>query len=179
MLALAPNDIEIEDCASAVGNRTEIVHERPVWDWTDRALDNIAHHANFGGFLEPHQNVSAGLCAREQIALEEAGPIRCSRSVRHDRPDYDFTRELELQICEVEDGATLECIVHSQAGAGRVRFTCTRQGTRALLRAEGVSGPGPNVSVRGGASGKVSWPDAARELSIELSSANATQRINR
>jgi hypothetical protein len=49
-----------------------------------------------------------------------------------------------------------------------VRFTCTRHGARALLRAEGATGAGPSVSVRGSSGAEVAWPDVTRELTLEL-----------
>jgi len=63
--------------------------------------------------------------------------------------------------------------VHAPVGDKRVRFTCTRRGPRATLRAEGLCKAGPSVSVRGGA--VTAWPDAARELTIELGAASSSK----
>ena len=93
---------------------------------------------------------------------------------RDDRPDYDFTRELTLELCDIADGATLECIVHHPTTSERVRFSCTRRGARAMLRAEGVIGAGPTVSVRG-VNTKTAWLDAARELTVELGAPSLPQ----
>ena len=85
---------------------------------------------------------------------------------RSDSPSYDFTRELTLELCEIADGATATCVVHPPSSGEAVHFTCTRRGARATLRAEGLRGAGPSVGVRGGV--LTPWPDATRELTLEL-----------
>jgi alpha-D-xyloside xylohydrolase len=101
-----------------------------------------------------------------RIPLFVRGNTLLALGTRNDTPNYAFTRELALELCEIEDGATLQCVVHPPTSAERVRFTCSRRGARVTLRAEGLTGAGPSVGVRGGAS--TPWPDAARELTVEL-----------
>jgi hypothetical protein len=73
MLALAPNDVEVEERAAASGHGSEVVTQRPAWDGAQRAVDDVANHANFRGLLEPHEHMGTRILGGgEQLALEEA-----------------------------------------------------------------------------------------------------------
>ena len=102
----------------------------------------------------------------DRIPLFVRGGTLLALGTRDDRADYDFTRELALEVCGLEDGATTECIVHAPSGDQRVHFSCSRRGARLTLRADGLTGAGPSVSVRGAKASP--WPDATRELVLEL-----------
>ena len=60
---------------------------------------------------------------------------------RADRPDYDYAHGVRLDLYEFADGARRVVTVPGLGGAVAATFTVTRTGDRALVEAEGASGP--------------------------------------
>jgi alpha-D-xyloside xylohydrolase len=99
-----------------------------------------------------------------------------------DRPEYDYTEGLELDLFALGDGATASAVVHAPSGAERARFTVTRTVAQIELRATG--GKDLRVRIRQSPSAKAteggslvesgpagalfSWSDPTKPLRIAL-----------
>jgi alpha-D-xyloside xylohydrolase len=118
------------------------------------------------------ERVTGGSWRREQGVNFQRIPLfvrpntLLARGKRQDTPVYDFLAELELDVFEVSDGARLEIRVHGASAEQSATVRAERTGATLTLSAQGLSGAGPRVNVRGG--GAHTWPKVSEPLRIEL-----------
>jgi len=82
VLALAPNDVEVEERAAASRNRSEVVAERPAGNGAKGSVDDVANYAHFRRLLEPHQDMSPRILGGRQTAFAQRSRGRTSRGRR-------------------------------------------------------------------------------------------------
>jgi alpha-D-xyloside xylohydrolase len=102
---------------------------------------------------------------------------------RSDRPDYDYTAELALELFALGDGQSASARVESPDRRRRASYRAERSGSVIMVTSQGASGPGPNLLLRGveraavesgellkatGDGMLVRWPDAAKPLLVRL-----------
>lgn len=135
MLALAPNDVEVEERAAASGHGSEVVTERPAGDGAERAVDDVANHADFRGLLEPHEHVGTRILGGgEELALKETEVKQVEHSSAEARHQLVPERRFGSSLSDSDLGAGFFAVTRVAVWViGVLRFCLLEQKQLAAL----------------------------------------------
>jgi alpha-D-xyloside xylohydrolase len=155
---------------------TEQGHVRyylPPGAWTDWFSGQVVRG---GGWHEEHD------VPFNRIVLFVRENTLLAVGTRNDRPDYDYSANVGLELFSLADGQSASAVVESPDRKRRTKYAVARSGGQIAVSAEGASGTGPNLLLHGvtrvsvenieqteqGA--RVGWSNASKPLVVTLTS---------